>query len=283
MSTLSTPEDLNAPPSVNANAPVLADEQASEALKELNKNEFIGKFPQVERRFVDPVVDHQMIGLISFVPAKGATPNERGIYGFAKLRGNFATPQEANLHAEELIRKVDSYNPIYHAFVGRPFPLTTSSDFSKEVNKVDLQKEISKSLSEDVKSKREREQREIEEMKQREQELLADVKKEREDTHDHYTTLHVKNAQLKWTYVETEKKMKQMVTSIAKTRREIELLDAEDPSLREMYMKKYMDARKQAGLSMDNASDSFMKYLVEDIPIPVVDEEYRVLYGDVSK
>jgi hypothetical protein len=283
MSTLSTPEDLNAPPSVNANAPVLTDEQASEALKELNKNEFIGKFPQVERRFVDPVVDHQMIGLISFVPAKGATPNERGIYGFAKLRGNFATPQEANLHAEELIRKVDSYNPIYHAFVGRPFPLTTSSDFSKEVNKVDLQKEISKSLSEDVKSKREREQREIEEMKQREQELLADVKKEREDTHDHYTTLHVKNAQLKWTYVETEKKMKQMVTSIAKTRREIELLDAEDPSLREMYMKKYMDARKQAGLSMDNASDSFMKYLVEDIPIPVVEEEYRVLYGDVSK
>ena len=30
----------------------------------------------------------QRIGLLSFVPAKGATPNSKGIYGFAKMRGN---------------------------------------------------------------------------------------------------------------------------------------------------------------------------------------------------
>lgn len=264
------------------NAPALTTEQTALALQELNNNSFVERFPAVERRFVDPPIDLQTIGLISFVPAKGATPNEKGVYGFAKLRGNYPNPEEANERAEYLIRNVDSYHQIYHTYVGRPFPLTVSSDFSKEINRVDLRKEISDGISEDVKKKREQEQREIKEIQDREQELLADVKKEKEDLDDHYTTLRVKKAQLTWTCSETSKKIKQMHTLIAKARHEIEQLDRDHPELKDKYFDKYIDARRKAGLPVDQASneDNFMKYLVEDLVIPEVDAEYDRLFGE---
>jgi hypothetical protein len=265
---------------LNQSAPELTDEQTVEAMKQLNNTSFTERFPEVERRYADPVLDLQKIGLISFVPSKGSKPDEKGIYGFAKLRGNFATETEANARAEELIRKVDSYHQIYHTYVGRPFPITDSSDFSKEVSRIDLKQQITKAISEDVKARREKEQREIEEIKEREQRLLEDVKKEREDLDDHYTTLRVKKAQLTWTYSEYTKKLKEMVVLIAKARREIEDMDKEDPTLKETYYNKYVEARRQSGLPTDrNSTDqSFMKYLVEDLVLPEVDEEYRRLY-----
>lgn len=260
------------------NAPALTEEEAKDAIKILNNKSYIGNFPTIERRYADPEVPLQKIGLISFVPAKGATPNEKGVYGFAKLRGNFATETEADEKAEHIIRNVDSYHQIYHAYVGRPFPLTTSSDYSGDTRRIDLTKEMTVAISDDVKRKREKEQKEIQEIKDRETELLEDVKKDEENIQDRYTTLRVKKAQLTWTYSEYSKKLKQMVGLIAKARREIEILEEKDESLLETYMKKYMDARKSAGLPVDRADDSFMKYLVEDLLLPEVDEEYARLY-----
>lgn len=281
--SLTTPQDRESNTiKFDQSIPPLTDQETVEAVSELNNSTFVKRFPTVERRFADPAVDNQTIGLVSFVPAKGATPNENGIYGFAKLRGNYPSLDEADARAEFLIRNVDSYHQIYHAYVGRPFPLTTTSDFSKEIRDIDLKQETTKAISDEVKRKREKEQREIEEVKQREQELLADVKKEQEDVDDAYTALRVKKAQLSWTYAETEKKMKQMVGLIAKARRDIELLDAEHPDLKNKYMQKYMDARQKAGLSVTNTTndESFMKYLVEDLVLPAVDEEYNRLFGD---
>lgn len=282
-SSLTSPADRNpaVPFRLDQTTPPLAGQQATEAVKALNNTAFVERFPAVERRFVDPAIDNQRIGLISFIPAKGATPDSQGIYGFAKLRGNFASEHEANERAEFIIRNVDSYHQVYHTFVGRPFPLTVSSDFSKEVSRVNLQKAAAEAISEDVKKKRDKEQQEIEEIKQREEELLADVKKTEENKDDRYTTLRVKKAQLVWTYVETEKKMSQMKGLIAKARREIEELEKEAPEVKETYYAKYIDARKKAGLPVDKQStdESFMKYLVEDLVIPEVEEEYRKIYG----
>jgi hypothetical protein len=281
--TLTTPSDrdLNTKFRLEQNAPPLTEEQVTLALKTLNNTSFTEKFPEVERRFVDPPIDLQRIGLISFVPAKGAKPNEQGVYGFAKLRGNFASEVEASEQAEKLIRNVDSYHQIYHTFVGRPFPLTISSDYSKEVSKVDLRKETTKAIEEDVKRKREKEQKEIEEIKEREKNLLEDVKKTDENKDDYYTTLRVKKAQLTWTYAETEKKMKQMCGLIAKARHEIEELDKVYPELKNTYYQKYMDARRQAGFTSDKTDhdQSFMKYLVEDLKLPSIEAEYQRLFG----
>lgn len=283
-STLTAPSDRNPDKKfqLDQNVPPLEGKELQDAVQELNNNAFVQRFPAVERRYADPPIDLQKIGLISFIPAKGATPNDNGVYGFAKLRGNYSSVDEADQRAEYLIRNVDSYHQIFHTFVGRPFPLTESSDYSKEVNRVDLRKEVSDTIADDVRKKREKEQREIEEVKQKEKELLEDVKRDEEPTDDRYTTLRVKKAQLTWTYLETSKKLEEMRGLIAKARYEINRLDESHPQLKNTYMVRYIDARKQAGLPVDqqSAEKSFMKYLVEDVHIPEIDDEYQKLYGD---
>lgn len=247
-------------------------------MEELNTTAFVERFPHSDRRFADPSIDGQKVGLISFVPAKGATPNDKGIYGFAKLRGNYETIPESNERAEFLIRNVDSYHQIYHTHVGKPFPLTESSDYSSEVNRVDLRKDTSESLNEDVKKKREKDQRDIVEIKEREANLLEDVKQEKgkDDDPEHYTTLHVKKAQLTWTYVETLKKIRDMQNLIAKARIEIHNIDAKQPTFRNDYEARYLAAREKSGLSNDDG-DNFMKFLVEDAHLPEIDELFNEL------
>ena len=263
ISTLTTPEDrVGQKIPIDSLSPPLTVEQTKEAVSEL----YVPSFPHIERKYADPVIPMQAYGLISFVPAKGATPNENGIFGFAKLRGNYPTPEECQLHSEELIRNHDSYHKIYTVYTGRPFPITTSSDFSREVSEVNLNEEVKKSYADDIKKKREKEEKDMKQIQEREKNLLEDVKKE-EDPEELYTTLQVKRANLIWTYVETQKKMAQMKESILKTRKEITEMDEKDSSYREMYFKRYQDARTKAGLSNEQHQNNFVKFMCEDIKL----------------
>ena len=251
----------------NQGHPNLTEEEVKNAMSELNNDKFVKKFLKVERRYADPVEPMQRIGLISFVPAKGATPNDKGVYGFAKLRGNYPTDQEASERAEFLIRTVDSYHQIYHAYVGRPFPCTISSEYSDETTEIDLKKSMTESVSDSIKQKKKTESQQIKEIEEREKELLEDVKKEEEDPIDFYTTLRVKKAQITWTYLETQKKMDQMKQSIINTREQIENMDKENDTYSKQYFKKYCDARSASGLDNATHNDTFMKFLVEDVEL----------------
>ena len=245
----------------------LTENEVNNAMKELNNSSYVKNFISIERRYADPVDPLQRIGLISFVPAKGATPNDKGVYGFAKIRGNFATENEANEKAEFLIRNVDSYHQIYHAYVGRPFPLTTTSDYSQEQHQIDIKQSTVESISASIKKKKQEDQKQIEELQEREKELLKDTQKDEQDPIDSYTTLKVKKAQITWTYLETIKKIDEMKKIIIKSRDEIDVLEKSDSTLSENYFKKYCDARSKSGLDNSNIKDSFMQYLVEDIPL----------------
>lgn len=131
-SSLTTPDDrdLNNKWKPDLKTRILNEEEIEVAMTELNNTDFVNKFPKVDRTYADPVVNLQKYGLLSFVPAKGAKPNDNGVFGFAKLRGNFDSEMECNQRAEYLIRNVDSYHQIYHVYVGRPFPITSSSKYS---------------------------------------------------------------------------------------------------------------------------------------------------------
>ena len=185
----------------------LTREQTIEAVKELNITSFVEKFPKIDRTYADPPVNLQNYGLISFIPSKGSKPDKDGIYGFAKLRGNFNSEMEASQRAETIIKTVDSFHKIYTTYVGRPFPLTESSDYSADTTEVDIRNATTKSMSSDIKKKKQEEQQTINEIKDREKELLADTSKDEEDPKELYTTLRVKKAQLSWTYLEHMKKM----------------------------------------------------------------------------
>lgn len=248
----------------NQGHPTLSENEVKNAMSVLNNNNYVKKFLRVERRYADPVDPMQRFGLISWVPAKGSTPNSKGIYGFAKIRGTYPTEQEANEKAEYLIRNVDSYHQIYHSYVGRPFPLTTSSDFSGETTEIDIRKSMVDSVSASIKTKKNDEKQQVKEIEERERDLIEESKNETEDPLEHYTTLRVKKAQITWTYLETEKKLQEMKEIIIKTREEIQKMETSDESYSKAYFKKYCDAREGAGLDNSSNQDTFMKFLVED-------------------
>jgi hypothetical protein len=261
--SLTAPADRPAePPKYRPNLGVtMSDEQVSSAMDGLIINE-LTKFPRVEKRFADPPISGQNICIHSFVPSKGATSDKDGIYGMVKFRGAFATEREAMEHSEHIIRNVDSYHSLYFSHMGRPFPLTRESKYVADVTEIDIRKKTEEIINEDVKKKRQEEKQAVEDVKRREKELLEDVSKDEEPI-DRYTTLQVKRAQLAWTYVETMKKLQSEVkNNILKARSEISEMDEKYPDLRDKYVDKYMEARKQAGLRDDD--NSFMKYLTVD-------------------
>jgi hypothetical protein len=98
-----------------------------------------------------------------------------------QLRGNYSTEMESNQRAEYLIRNVDSYHQIYHAYVGRPFPITNSSDYSAVTDEIDIRKDTATAMSNAVKDKKEIEQQQIKEIKEREKQLIEESKQEEKD------------------------------------------------------------------------------------------------------
>jgi len=270
-SSLTTPEDRDQTNrwKPDLSSPPLTNEEAKEALKELNVTSFIEKFPRVDKTYQDPAVPMQNIGLISFVPAKGATPNEKGIYGFAKLRGNYATELESNQRAEFIIRNVDSYHQVYHCYVGRPFPITCSSDYSAVTDEIDIRKETTATISNSIKEKKEIEQRQIQEIKEREEKLLEESKQETVDPYEEYITQRVKKAQLIFTYLEHEKKMKEIKEILIKTRAVIKTFDEDFPDFQKSYFEKYKKAREEAGIkeNEEDTQSNFIKYMVEDVDL----------------
>jgi hypothetical protein len=274
-SSLTAPEDRNLENRwrPEQGVPKLEEEQVSMAMNELNVTSFTDKFPRVDRTYADPQLPMQTIGLISWVPAKGAQPNQNGVYGFAKMRGNFATEQEASQRAEYLIREVDSYHHLYHAYVGRPIPMTSSSKFSAETEEVDIRKQMTESISSNIKESKKSDQKEMKEIQERQEKLIEDTEKDHEDPYDQYITLRVKKAQLTWTYLEHHKKMKEMREVILKARRDIAELDTDHPDFQNTYYEKYMKARRDVGFkdTPEEAEKNFLQFLVEDVDLPGID------------
>ena len=242
----------------------LTEEEVEHALLSNDDNSFVKNFLKVERKYADPVEPLQQIGLFSFLPAKGAKPNENGIYGFAKLRGNFASDNEASERAEYLIRNVDSVHHIFHTYVGRPFPLTDSLNFSEKINKINIYKSMSESFDEKTKEKEEKEQKQIKDINERRKKLLEEEKEDyKEDPLDFYTTLRVKKAQLTKTYLDTIKNIEHIKNCIINTRKKIHEMDLEDKSYSEKFFDKYKQASEEVGLDISQP-DSISHFLFND-------------------
>jgi len=267
-SSLTTPQDrdlTNKWKPEQHEAPLSAEE-TEVAMTVLNNTDFTDKFRVVDRTYADPPIPLQTIGLISFYPAKGASPNENGVFGFAKIRGNYATELEASQRAEFLIRNVDSYHPVFHTYVGRPFPITTSSKYSAETDEIDIKKEATKAISTSIKDKKDEEMKTIAEIKEKEEKLIAESKREEVDPYDEYITQRVKLAQLQWTYLEHKRKMAEVKEVIIKTREVVKNMNEEYPQYKDTYYEKYMNARKEAGIKEDESDRqaNFIKFMVED-------------------
>jgi hypothetical protein len=252
--------------------PPLSTPSLVEAAQTLNKDL---TYVKVDRRYCDPPILNQKIVLVSFTPSKKATPDVDNIYGMMKVRGVFATEQEANEYSEKLIREVDSLHEIYHAWVGRPFPVTTVTGYEKELKSIDIRKKTVDMISEDILSRRRADEKELHEIQDKEKRLLEESKKAQNDEpldpFEGYITEQVKRAQLIWTYKETVKKISQMRDIVNKTNHEIRGIEAEHPEFVDKYKDKYMAARREAGIPDDD--DSFIRYLGVDNLDHVFDDQ----------
>lgn len=222
---------------------------------------------QIDRYYADPPQHNQQIALVSFVPSSGAKPDHDNIYGMMKVRGVYATEDEANERADFIIRNVDSYHEIFHCNVGRPFPITINDNYASSVKSIDIRKKTTELISEDILNKKKQEKEEMLDMQEREKQLLNESKKaqegERMDTFDEYITMNVKRAQLLWTYKETMEKLNSMKNSYVTSVERIKELDVEFPQYKEDYKEKYMKARRDSGIP--DEQNSFVEFLGEDI------------------
>jgi hypothetical protein len=265
--SLTSPADLDRsePKSFNVRK-TLTDQEADEAFKELHVTDFVEKFPRFETLFADPPIPNQVYSLISWVPARGATPDKDGVYGMIKSRGNFSTREEADLNAERLIKTGDSYHSIYQSYVGRPFPLASSKKYISETVDIEVKKKIVDTNSGQIRKLRDEEKNTMKELEEKEKELKADVDENKfDDPLELYTETMVKKAQLQWTYYNTTKKLEAMKKTIIGARVLIDRMNTENPEYKITYMERYMAARKKSGLP--DTDDSFLKYLGEDLDL----------------
>lgn len=222
---------------------------------------------QTETYFCDPPIFNQQIGLVSFVPSKGAKPDSDGIFGMMKIRGNFVNDEEANKKAEDLIKNVDSYHSIFHCKVGKPFPITDSTSFSEEVKQIDIKKKVTEIVSQDILDKKKDAQQDMKDIKEREKKLLNESKDAIEgkptDPYDEYIMMQVRRSQLLWTYKEALTKIEKMKKSYIESIQRIKELHNEYPDFEQTYKDKYMEAREAAGIQ--NNENSFIQYMNYDI------------------
>jgi hypothetical protein len=264
-SSLTAPHDRNRDDKwkPDSGLPTLTKEEGDNAVSDL-----IVKvpYPQIDRFYVDPVLNMQYLSLISFVPSKGSRPDEAGIYGC------FASEMEADQRADYIVRNVDSFHKIYYPRVGHPFPITTESKFSAVHNEIDIRKTVASEFSNDIKTQKDTDQQHIKEIQEREKLLKEDVSKEFVDPYDEYITLKVKKAQLSGGDLEHIKKMDEIKIILKEARQQLVLLDESHPTFKDQYYQKYIDARREAGLALSpDDGDSFMRFLVEDAILPGID------------
>jgi hypothetical protein len=263
--SLTAPWDRTQQPNpLNSQHPPLDEDEFLKAFNDLYVKNFTAKYKKIDRRFADPPIPQQKYTLVSFVPTRGARPDNEGVYGFVKVRGTYETEREAAERSADIIKNHDSYHKIYTAYTGRPFPLTLTGKFSGEVEEVELHKKISDEISADVKQKREAEKKEIEVIQQRAKNLQEATDNEAIDDLENYTTLRNKKAQLIWHYLEIQKKLVETRVLMKKAFKQVHDEDLKNPDFTNQFYEKFVEARQKVGVKDENLEGSFMAYLVED-------------------
>jgi hypothetical protein len=270
-------------PTHPTNEPILSKEEIKLAKDELIKNK---SFPRINRRFVDPPkagepkfalfsyidqIDNQMEDFLRDVKPHlneelkqqlESLQNRPNILrGVGKIRGAFITQQEAEERAEEIVRDVDSTNSVFTCIVGVPFPLIAEG-MSEEVVKIDIQHQTEKTIEQNVRKQRYKEEKEMKEMKRREEELMRNAQKDpNADDQENYITQRVKLAHLRNHIQELKKQYRNYVKNEEQCTDWLIDMKSRHPEFEKKYMEKYMAGRKAAHIPEGKEVEGFMKYM----------------------
>jgi hypothetical protein len=263
--TNKVPQVMKDLPQIDPSRKELTNDELKEAKKDLYNKEFVRmKYHRDQKYRVDPAIPGQTYGLISFIPSQNATPDEDGCYGVMKFRGAFSNSAEAETVAEMIFREYDSLNPIDVCFIGREFPLLKdNSMYCKTTREIDIRKKVDDIVRADTRAKKEKEQKDIEDVTTRQQRLLdkthSDEKEEIFEDLDYYTMLRVKKAQCLGLIDEAKKRIQEAEDVLNTSNEEISKLDESHPEYKEKFLQKYQDALASVG--SDLTENPLIKYL----------------------
>lgn len=245
----------------------LTDSQVSEGMVELVKT--VKGLPRLNKRYIDPPIQGQTFGLVSFIPAKGAKPNEKGFYGYVKFRGNYDNIHDCSNRIDHIIRNVDSTNHIHICRVGMPVPLVTEG-YAEEVDQIEIKQQVEKDISTNVRNRAMEDKKEMEDIEDRAEALKRDVIEP--DPEESYNAKRTKLAVLRWTLKEHLKKIDEIKELRDKCVRELVRESADNPEWEKNHLDRYMAARKKANIPEDQDLPEFMAL----IRSPIIDNDENV-------
>lgn len=243
--------------------PPLTSEEGDVATSALVNSSFVNlNFPKILRNRVDPPLAAQTYFIMCFDPSPGAQPDSDGCFGVAKIRGTFATVNEAQEYAETLVRTIDSYHVNDIGYVGKDFPIAIDNErYCTQTEEIDIRMKLDATARDNIKKQKEADKKEMEEINERHKNLLADTKKDINVIDiEYYTTLKQKVASMRMMIEECQKKEKEASKVLKKSRSELSELDERHPQFTKEYEEKY----KQATINIggDKAStDKMISYM----------------------
>jgi hypothetical protein len=249
---------------------VLTPEQTAQAKADLLRTAYVVAYPRAATFQVDDPVPQQRLGLISFIPAKGATPDSQGSYGVVKVRGNYSTLNEASAQAERIIRDRDSLVDIDVAYVGRWYPLMSdNSAYTAVTQEIDIRTTVvDETVQSHLRDKRRKEEKEMREVRER-SERLTDLTHQEEkatalDNLELYTQLRVKYANALQAIDEYKLRIQQAEIVMTATLKEIKKMDSEFPDYKDAYLERYTNGLNAIGAEL--AQNPLLKYMGQALP-----------------
>ena len=209
-------------------------------------------YPKVARSKKDVSVSKQHMGLISFVLLKEPQKLKNGkpLYGFFKLRGNWADLEQAESKGSRIVREQDSKYKIRVVDVGEWLPLTDDDGLAQKNVNVNLD-------ATDEERKREIAMREEEanraakmrELREREEEVRngTDYNDDTESL-DHYTMKMVVWIRIQENIEQLRNQIASLEGKLEGTRDTLRNLDAKHPEYQGSWIDNYNIERRKSGI-----------------------------------
>ena len=222
-------------------------------------------YPKIVRTVVDPPINNQSIGNISFMlfsePKK--TKNGKPMYGFVKLRGIWNGEQQAKYEASKIIREIDSKYPIKISPVGVWLPITEDEDASKD--KIDVKiKDDEVHLRDEVVKEKEAEQRKIQrELDERKRELESGDIYDDPTSLKYYTMRMVTLIRLREEKDRLIKQLSSIDVNLDKVNHDLFNLEKSHPNYNDDWIECYNIERRKSGIPDFCPDSEIAKYREE--------------------
>jgi hypothetical protein len=202
--------------------------------------------------------DCQEIALFTFLPAIGATPNEKGQLAWAKVSGPYRGVSASSAAASAMV-EASPNSSILHVKLGSVFPLLLTPDGrptsglpADMIDKIDMKKGSEASLNRQALLNMRAEQKTIGELEERTKQL-AQEQSEKDDGPTMYAGLRSKEAQVAFQLMEIEKTIKHMCDVIKATRIEYTKITDDNPQDADGFEDRIYQRMKETGIDIEKS------------------------------